>query len=82
MKMLQHLNEQPLYITLKNYKLIGLVAFFSILYLVWDIWTWIQDNHTEASIEVMGGIFALLMALIPTFKWTISYIGDKSERED
>ena len=82
MKSLQHLSEQPLYETLKQYKIIGIISLCFIGYLILDVWGWFKLNSIDISTEATAAVFAFLGILMPIFKWTISYIGDKSDRND
>ena len=66
---LSHVKDQPLYKTLRQYRLLLLVQTGFIGYLMWDLTMFYKEVYKEIPVESMGVLFGFLASLLGFFKW-------------
>lgn len=74
---MSHLFNQPLHLTLKQYRV---VAIFSIMFIGWlmiDLIVWYKDVATKLQTEGVAGLFGFLTALLGAFVKSFNNITEK-----
>tara|TARA_R110000850_G_C9684800_1_gene438336 strand:- start:55 stop:297 length:243 start_codon:yes stop_codon:yes gene_type:complete len=66
---LSHVKDQPLYKTLRQYRLLLLVQTGFIGYLMWDLTMFYKEVYKEIPVESMGVLLGFLASLLGFFKW-------------
>lgn len=76
---MNHLREQPLHQTLKQYRVLAIICIAFIGWLMADLVAWYKVEAHELSAESTAGLFGLLIALLGAFIRTVNNIREKHE---
>ena len=76
---MNHLREQPLHQTLKQYRVLAIICIAFIGYLMYDLVTWYKSVAEILSAEATAGLFTLIAALLGAFIRTVNNIREKHE---
>ena len=75
----KHITEQPLYTTLKQYRIITIVSMIFIGYLMSIAWFFYTENHETMSKEGVAGFFGYIVTLLGAFKFCLTNIQARHE---
>lgn len=76
---MNHLKEQPLHQTLKQYRVLAIICIAFIGWLMVDLVSWYKLNAHDLSTESTAGLFTLIAALLGAFIRTVNNIREKHE---
>ena len=76
---MKHVLEQPLHVTLKQYRLIGVGSVVFLGYMMLNAWDFYELNHTLMTTEGVAGFFTYVAALLGAFIKSIGNIQAKHE---
>lgn len=66
---LSHIKNQPLYKTLRQYRVLLLIQTGFIGYLMWDLTMFYKEVFKDMPTEAMVALFGFLASLLGFFKW-------------
>lgn len=66
---LSHIKDQPLYKTIRQYRILLLIQVWFIGYLMWDLSMFYKEVYKEMPTEAMVALFGFLASLLGFFKW-------------
>ena len=78
---MRHLIDQPLYQTLKQYRLIGVGSVIFLGYMMLIAWEFYEFNHSEMTTEGVAGFFTYVAALLGAFIKSLANIQSKHESD-
>lgn len=78
-KAIEHLWTQPLYITLKQYRIVAIAAIIFSGWFMIDVWDFYKGNVGKLAQYELIALFGFLGALMGTFKFSVDNIRDKHE---
>jgi hypothetical protein len=78
-KVIEHIHQQPLHITLKQYRLISIAAIVFSGWFMLEVWEFYKLHVGKLSEYELVALFGFLGALLGTFKFSIDNIKDKHE---
>lgn len=76
---MNHLKEQPLHQTLKQYRILAVISIAFIGYLMYDLVAWYKTIAETLSAEATAGLFGFLVALLGAFVKSLNNIREKHE---
>ena len=76
---MNHIKEQPLHQTLKQYRILAIICIAFIGYLMYDLVFWYKTVAETLSAEATAGLFTLIAALLGAFIRTVNNIREKHE---
>jgi len=76
---MKHLREQPLHVTLKQYRVIGVASVVFLGYMMLVAWDFYEANHSQMTPEGVAGFFTYVAALLVAFNKSIGNIQGKQE---
>lgn len=76
---MKHLLEQPLYVSLKRYRIIAVVSIFFLGYMMVVAWAFFEANFKELTAESAAGFFTYVAALLGAFIKCVTNIQGKHE---
>lgn len=74
-----HIRTQPLYVTLKQYRIIAVVSIFFLGYMMIVAWEFYELNFKEMTTESAAGFFTYVAALLGAFIKCVTNIQGKHE---
>ena len=77
--MLKHIIEQPLHITLKQYRVIAMCSVTFLGWMMIKAWNFFELNHQLMSVESAAGFFTFVAALLGAFVKCINNIQGRQE---
>jgi len=74
-----HIRTQPLHVTLKQYRVIGIISVMFLGYMMLVAWEFYEINHATMTTESVAGFFTYVAALLGAFIKAIGNIQGKHE---
>lgn len=68
--MISHIKGQPLYKTLRQYRILLLIQTWFIGFLMWDLSMFYKEVYMDIPVEAMAALFGFLISLLGFFKWS------------
>ena len=75
----KHLIEQPLHMTLKQYRVIAVISLSFIGYMMLNAWKFFEIHHAELSAESVAAFFTYVAVLLGAFVKCVNNIQGKHE---
>jgi hypothetical protein len=76
---MNHIRTQPLYQTLKQYRILAICSVMFIGWLMVDLLDWCKTTAETLSAEASAGLFAFLAALLGAFVKALNNVREKHE---
>ena len=76
---MKHIKEQPLHVTLKQYRIVGVGSVLFLGYMMVLAWNFYEINHASMTTEGVAGFFTYVAALLGAFIKSIANIQAKHE---
>jgi hypothetical protein len=78
-KFRNHVTEQPLHVTLKQYRIVAIVGMGFIGYMMLKVWGFFEVSHSTLNSSGAAGIFTFIAALLGAFIKCFNNIQGKQE---
>ena len=75
----KHIMQQPLHLTLKQYRVLAIISIGFIGYMMLNAWKFFELNHADMSTESVAGFFTYVAALLGAFVKCVNNIQGRHE---